>query len=305
MLPYLFLLFVFDLPAKEKINLRFNLNKGELYKITQSFDQEITHLFDGQNETIKQKSQFTFQLKVLEKDAKGLCDMEATFLRIYIFKKEDDKLNEFESTQPIDSLNLMHKVMSGLVNQSYRFKMDPYGKVSDFRGLDQIIDRIFQQVGNRLTGEQYEALKKSIKSQFGEESLTDNLSRAFGLYPTKPVDVGDSWHKEQEINYGMQMKTSHTWTLTSRKKGIAEIEVNSKIQTHKDKIAFEVAGYQFKYDLKGTQTGKIEMKEANGWINTYTLLQEMSGNMLMNRVDSDEISVPIKIKSIQTFKTLE
>jgi len=125
-------------------------------------------------------------------------------------------------------------------------------------------------------------------NQFSDTAIHNMLQQLFNVYPGKAVKAGDTWTTKGESAISFMNATSeNVYKLLSVANGIAHIEVNSNlISSSADNP--EIKGL----DMRGTQTGTLDIEVSTGLIVDYKLSRHMEGNM-----DMMGMSAPTTINS--------
>lgn len=106
--------------------------------------------------------------------------------------------------------------------------------------------------------------RAAVEKMFTRENMNQTFGMMFNMYPDKPVKVGDSWEKINEVELGMmKMKIKTTYTLSGVKDGLAELTMNGTIDSNG---SMTQQGMDMKIDMGGTQKGRMTVKLATGYI---------------------------------------
>lgn len=261
-----------------KLDLRLRLEQGKTYGTKMVAEQTITQTIQGQTMDVKQTigMAYTYAVKKVESDGTALVDVTYT----WIGYKQDGPMGnvEYDSSNPPATIPDAAIGYAALLGQGFSMKMTPLGEVADMEGIDDLLERILD-VLNVPAGSARDAILESLETQFGEQAMKESFEKASAIYPNKPVAVGDSWSKKVALAMGMPMILDNTWTLKSRKDGVAFVDVTSTIQPNPDAAPMEVSGMTISYELSGEQSGTLEVVEATGWLAAAHMTQNVSGQI--------------------------
>lgn len=114
-------------------------------------------------------------------------------------------------------------------------------------------------------------------NQFSDTAIHNMLQQLFNVYPGKPVKIGDTWTSKSEsaISF-LNAASDNTYKLASISNGIAHIEINSNL------ISGAADNPEIKgLNMRGTQTGTLDVEISTGLIVDYKLTRHMDGDMDM------------------------
>jgi hypothetical protein len=172
---------------------------------------------------------------------------------------------DYDSTDPFVPATLENLILGSLVGLNYQFRLDPSGRLSEVKGLDDAL----RKAEGLLPGN---ALKRSLLNQVKDRLDYEKLMGVAGdphLYPGTPVAVGDAWTGTAEsVLNGVVLVTEDRFQLADRKNGLALVEYQSVIGS---RGTSEAVGFS------GTQRGWIEIEEATGWVAGFRIEQELTG----------------------------
>ncbi len=101
-------------------------------------------------------------------------------------------------------------------------------------------------------------MKTSMGKIFSNKAAQEAFNKAFNIYTNHPVGVGDKWEKSVTITAPLAMKTISDYKVSSIQDKTVSLTTNSDFTT------FKSAQSGINTDLKGTQSGTIEVDRKNG-----------------------------------------
>ena len=140
-----------------------------------------------------------------------------------------------------------------------------------------------------------EKTKEQLEKMFSKEQLNSLFSMMFQMYPDKPVKVGDTWEKENQVTVGgISMKVLGKYKLVSVKDGIGNIDMDGTIN---GKGVMNSPGGDVEMDMKGGQKGSIDITINNGYIKGSDIKMDMKADMnVMGQ------SIPMTVKGYYILK---
>ena len=280
----------------EKIELKLNLTKGQVFSLEMSTDQEISQKIMGRRMDINQQIKLTFDFKVLEADDTGY-NIEVVYKGVAYHMEGPTGTVSYDSEDPPDVVPQLAKGFEALVGQSFTMELSPKGDVLDVSGVDLIVSRMVDNL-NLPSGAQKDMIKNQMQQQFGDESLISSMEGVMSIYPEKPVGIGDSWKKRFIMGGPMPMVLKNKWKLKDRKNGIAHVHVESDVEPSTGGKPVKMGMISINYEISGDQEGTIQIEESTGWTIEAEIEQNMKG-----KVKAMGQSWPISIKGIVTLKS--
>ena len=112
---------------------------------------------------------------------------------------------------------------------------------------------------------------------FSKEQMNSMYGMMFQLYPDHPVKVGDTWEKENEFSMAsITMKMNVKYKLTSVKDGIAYVNVDGTVS---GKGKMSQPGIELDMDLKGNNTGTMNIGLEDGYLKDSDMKMDISGDI--------------------------
>ena len=282
--------------GSKNLDLRLRLEQGKSYGMKMVADQTITQTIQGQTQDVKQTigMAYTYDVKKVESDGSALVDVTYD----WVLYSQDGPMgkSEYDSSNPPASIPDAAVGYAALLGQGFSMKITPLGEVADIQGIDALLSHVLDTL-NVPAGSARDAIQDSLESQFGEEAMKESFEKATAIYPEKPVALGDSWSKKLVLAMGMPMIVDSTWTLKSRKDGVALVDVKSTIVPNPDAKPMEISGMTIAYEVSGDQSGTLELDEATGWPLRSNMKQSLSG-----QISAADMTWPIAIVSDIRFE---
>lgn len=237
--------------AQKSVELKYNLNEGDVYSYVIDTDQDIVFEANGQTMALDQLMTFDMTQKVYNVTGDSI-KLDGQIKRIQstqgIFGMEVKYDSDDPSTTQNPMVAKMGEEFAKVLNKSYFITMDKKGNMGsmDLRGITDNDD-----IANNL-----------------------NSGSQYAIYPEGKVSVGESWDKEIVPSEESDMMFTLTYTLLKVTGKEATLGLNGKISANKFNEA----------DLKmdGTMTGEMIVDVKTGWLIKSTMDQEIEMEVEQN-----------------------
>ncbi len=265
-----------------RIDLELHLKEGKSYNINTIANQKISQTIGRQKENITQKIGlgYTFNVKKIEAD--GTAFIDVTFNSILLNQDGTTGKIQYDSSNPPNDIPPAAATYAALLGQSFSIIISPEGSIKNIQGMEKITKSIMKKL------DLPESREESLNDKFGDKALKENMENLLGIYPDRPVRIGNSWTKRTTIAKGLPMILESKYTLKERSNGIALLEVRSEAKPSSAPIKKE--SVKFTYDISGTEKGYVKLEEATGWIVDGKISQQFSGQV---KVEDDRLSRPL------------
>lgn len=271
--------------GNKEVELKLNLEKGNKYYYKFVNQQDITQEMMGDTVEFKQSITWGYELEVLDV-VDGIMTIRTTYDHIKMSNDNQVFNLSYDSKEPLDSTNMFAFVMSNFINKSFTMDVTPEGEVSNVQGFDEIFYSIITELG-----EDGEMIIQNLRSQFSEESVSENLELGFKIFPENKVKTGDTWYILNIVNGPFSMDIDNTYTLKSVKNGIAKIEISSTIKQD-DEISGIAMLPGAEISIDGTQKGELSVD-----ISTGLVIQSSISQSIKQLIKAQGMEIPVNLES--------
>ena len=236
--------------------LKFNLEKGKGYDYEMVWDLDSKAM----GQTTKLTIDGLYSMKITDDDGK-IKTVATSYKSLKMNMNVMGMEIELDSYKPLtgsgetgmekNPIGMMSKVFSGIVNKPFSMRVDEEGRVLELTGFDKIITDMIDSLG--LDAQMKTQVLASMKDQFNEQTMKDNMAQLFTIFPNKEIKVGDSWDKSYTTGGKMAGKFTTTYT-------VKEIEGDHVTMSTKTKIG----PIDNTTEIDGTQTGNIIVDSKTG-----------------------------------------
>lgn len=154
--------------------------------------------------------------------------------------------------QGVNMDSILNRSYSHMLGKSVLFTLSPANEITEVKGFDSIL----------INKDESPATKQMLEKMFSKEQMNSLFGMMFSMYPAKPVHVGESWVSATTVTVSnIEMKVNITYKLMGVKNGIADIDVDGKID---GKGKMEQGGANIEMTMNGSQKGMITIKLEDG-----------------------------------------
>jgi|GEM_PF-1291147 len=242
------------------VELKLNFKPGVKYKYVKESKESIEPQIKGASIAITQNmtTEAIYQVTPNGKDKNIVFSYE----RIALKSGNSMMSVEFDSKDTAKQSQKMFQSITDVLHKPYTATITADGNIISIKKPTSL------DTSNATASE---------LNQFSDTALHNMLQQLFNVYPGKPVKIGDTWTTKGEsaISF-LNASADNTFKLVSINNGIAHIEVNSNLISSPEDNP-EIKGL----NMRGTQTGTLDMEINTGLIVDYKLSRHMDGNMDM------------------------
>lgn len=259
----------------QKFDLSLKLEQGKEY--TQKTDSKATIIqeINGQKVSMVMtiKGAMTFLVKPTSETN---YDMDTKFENLSISMQLPQGKMEF-SSEKNDENDIFSKILGEMRNKTFGVVMNRTGNVIEVKNVEVLWESALNQF-DQLPEMQKEQIKAQIMKAYGAEALKGSIEMVTAIYPENPVNKGDKWTINTNLESGMSAKISTEYEFTELTSEYASIKGISTIVTADKDAYIETNGMPLKYDLTGSMISEIKVDKITGWIIEAKINQEIKGD---------------------------
>lgn len=257
--------------SNEPILLRMNMNPGEVYRLRTTMDQTGTVKMSGMDVRTQQHMILEASYVVDSVESDGSIRMTCTCENLSMHISNPSGEISFDSRSPENAVPEVAAIFGALIGARLQLRMSPTGRVLECKGIEDIFDKML----GSLDPEQRKAAQKTLAGQLNIQHVFMGLDQ----YPEHPVQVGDSWNTEATANGEFPMTISTNYIISDCRNGICMVDIVSDIVS--SSVQSSPGSALVGIEMKGTQTGTLEIDANTGWVVQSRLHLKASGNMTM------------------------
>ncbi len=289
LLTLLLLTSFFSLSAQ--IDLKYNLQNGQSFKILtvaeQAIDQEIMGQTMQINQSYTQGTKFEV-MSVASRETRIKC----TYYRI-AFKMSSMAGNmSFDSADPASSNGSLAMTFGSMVGKTFFITMDQTGTIKKVEGMDAIVNEIIESTA--IDQASKSQLKMQLETQFGSDAIAKSMEQGFMFFPANGrAKQGDQW--AYDTNLGIyDVNVTNVYSLTALDANTATISLSTTMDS--GKFSQNMNGQQMEMELSGTQSGSVKVERQTGMIIEGVVKQDLEA-----KASTMGMTIPMKIKGTNTF----
>lgn len=271
--------------------LQYNLKVGDVFTVKQNARQVITQELDGAFHEITNTIYGLLEFRVVGKKA-DTFELTITFKDL-TFNVNSSIQGELLNVNALDSEadDSQSKMFHSLLDVPVHLVLARNGDILEVTGGDILVSKMAESSGLQDPFS-LNLMKKSLEREFGSAALSESYKQLTYIYPTKKINIGDSWQNE----YTGKLSAKNTWTL----KGLTTSNANI---TGKAVVAMDVTEPATTMKLNGTQMTAIITNLTTGFIQKMTVEGVSDGYSTMTQMGGQEI--PTTIKSTVTYELIQ
>jgi hypothetical protein len=270
------------------VPLQLKLSKGKTYYQRMVMDQHLDQTVMDMQQVVDQSMGTGLKLDVLEVDSQGNMRIRQTFN--WSMSKRTSPMGNLEydsAKQPTPPAGA--EPFAALLGQSYIVKVTPKGEVLDVEGIEQMQAAIRQKLP---PGAEADPALGTLAAYLDKKGLKEATEGIWGIYPDKPVELGESWSKKRVVSPAFELTIESRWTLQKREAGFAMIGTTGSARSNPD-TPMETGGMKMRFDLAGTQAGTMRMEEATGLIVLAQARQQLKGEIKVGDAAQPMMAIPV------------
>lgn len=269
----------------DAVNLRLRYQVGQTYRCTMQVKKSTARSYRGTELKSTQTRETTYTCKVKAVDNKGTATIEMTIDRIVSDTSAGDHLDS--SDPKTASPTFGTQVLRLMVGHTLTLRIEPSGRIVELKGMEAILEDIMRGLLPKDTDTRKATLPDTHQDLGNEanEALRVQMEAFAGVYPDKPVAVGDTWDQ---------------YTLDSRNNGVATVSFEKVIEQDQDAEPQPWSDGTLHFHLAGTRKGIVQIDEQTGLIIEGRLDLRLKGEEVFTPADDPENAVSTPLATEET-----
>lgn len=285
----------------QKANLMLNLEKGKEYSQVTNSKVTVTQDFNGIiiNMVMTIKGGMSYKVVSVNPSDYDL-DVKYDHLSMIMELPQSQGSMEF-SSESNDEQDVLSTALSKMIGKTFHVKMAKNGKILEVKNIESIMELLFDDF-THIPENQLEQYKAQITNAYGAEAYKGSIEMATAIFPDNPVNIGDKWTIETNIESNISALLTTEYELTEWGSDYAMIKGNSVIVTADKESYIESNGMPVKFDLTGSMISEIKVDKETGWIIEATINQEIKGDVYIkeNPQMPEGMKIPMIMKNEMT-----
>jgi hypothetical protein len=196
--------------AAEAVLLKFNLQKGKVYRYTMNFDIKQSKGENSRSSNMK----WTYDMQVIDEKS-NVKTIKTTYKRIDMtMNMGNDQKMEFSSEKEdgeMDLFQLPSKIFKTVKGKSFTMQVNEKGEIVSVSGFDKIGEAVVSEMN--FPDEMKPMIQQNFKKQFSDETVKELFSQIFSVFPNKRIKAGDSWKTKTPAFGPGQAEMTTTYTV--------------------------------------------------------------------------------------------
>ena len=286
----------------DPVVLQLDLEEGAVYRIRTLTTQDISQTLEGQSFEIGQKIGFEYTYTVTSREPNGSAWVDVIYTRAIFESETPFGSSSYDSADSPNQIPEGAEGFAAVVGTGFSMQIGSNGEILSIEGLDEMLDQILSGL-NLPDAELRQAFELTMRQQYSEQAMKDQLGNLLFDFPEGSLQVGDSWSSTQESNVMLPIIAETTYTLLDFDENTALIEVRSEIRTGEGEGGMDFGLFAFDFTISGTQEGTIQVDLNTGLANSV-IDQILVGEMQMV-IEGEEISVPLNINQTVQVESVQ
>jgi hypothetical protein len=290
----------------DAIRLNFKLVKDKTYFMKININQEMTQTIDGQKQALKQKMGVGYAFKVLENKADSVYFIEVKFSSIYQEVEGPNGKISFDSKKKDNIESPFSMIFPKIIGKKLVAELKSNGEIISVKGEKELVDAVLKALD--VTNETIrEELGRSIRQQFGANSIKDMLEHSWAYLGNQSRKIGESWKQSHSISGGLPITVFNTWTLNEVNKDEIILGLKSALKTNEKNPYTQSGIMRVKYDLSGSQDGSYKLDKNSCWLLRAEINQKISGKVILekSKENPEEKNWPLSVVSKYIIEAVE
>lgn len=271
----IFVSLLFSAGHSKSTDLSLRLEKGKEYKQITTSKATIIQDINGQKMNMVMTVSGTMIFLVKEVNTNGY-KMDVKFETLSMSMQMPQGTLSF-SSENNDPNDIFSVILNAMKNKAFEMVMSKTGKVTEIKNVESLWEAAINQF-DELSETQKEQLKAQILKAYGADALKGGIEMVTAIYPEKPVNKGDKWVINTNLESGMPAKMTTDYEFVDLTQDYALIKGISSIVTEDKDAYIETNSMPMKYDLKGSMTAEIKVDKKTGWIIEAKINQVIKGD---------------------------
>lgn len=263
----------------EPLQLRFNLNTDSSYRYSIKSNVSLTQeLENDKSISINQNTTMMSALKISSHQSKSV-NVDVTYERITMSSGNQLFSLDYDSEHD-NGTDPMYEDLRKLIDKTFTITLSENGEVLSSEAIVDNDNESYMPVG-----------------VLNDSSIRKIMVHALSFYPKQAISTGDIWERTYNTSVGFaNVKVKNKYQLVSIEGDIAHLELQGLLSSEYSKQA-----QNSNVQLKGTQSGELDVIIPTGVVRSGKITQTLSGSMNITG-ESTPVDVESSIFIIGTTK---
>ena len=284
---FVFAIFLFQINSHAQAVLKYELEVGDMFTVSQTAAQTITQDVPGAKQVLTNDIRATMTLEVLA-STKGMITLEMRYVN-FSLNMSSPQLGDLMSidTETNTGEEVQLKIFKSLLNAPLIIKMEPTGKLFEMEGVDALLQQMAES-----SGDVDEATKQlmidQLSKEWGPEQLSSSMEQMLYNYTDQKVAVNDTW----VTSFDGKLIAETTWKLS-------EQTITTNTIAGSATVSMNEQNAQATLKLNGNQGTVLKTDAKTGMISEMVITQTMKGDTLVPQLP--DTAIPTTMESKITY----
>jgi len=287
---FLSLLFLSITMTNGQSNLRYNLDKGDLFTIKQDVKQETNMQIEGQEQKILNDMSATFLFEVTDTASDNyVIDMSFTSISMTVSVGGAPMMSVDTDSESNDSTQAMFK---GMLDKKVTMYMKPNGKIVDVKNGENIVNGMLEAMGD-LDPSVEDQIRKGLDKEYSGKTLANSFEQMTYFYPSISKSINDTWENKY-VGEG-KLNATNKWKYISENKDARVLEATSS-------VTMDIDSGQILMNLAGEQKTMAKVDPTSGFLKEIIVNTTTSGSSHFTQLPDDKKPTTLKMTTTYTLQ---
>lgn len=292
------------LMAQSSVELKYNLEKGKVYRVKSHGVYDQTMTVQGMERSTETQTTSYFSMKMLDANpdffiAEVKFDTMITKVSAPPMLLNSSEAGDINSE---DAVEVTKAILHRLSNSTILARLDYKGKVLDIMN-HQVIENSVLAGTDSLKGQAAMA-KGQLEMMVKKEALIGMIEGVTAYLPNEKVKKGAKW-ESSFVNtaggVGMAINSTYALKELSKKKAVLAADIIVEPASSEPTL---MNGAEITNELRGLGKSDMEIDPQTGWIIKASSKTQMSGNMNV-KAPGQSMSIPIESQIVSEITVIE
>ncbi|MDP4087818.1 MAG: DUF6263 family protein [Bacillota bacterium] len=286
------------------INLDLNIKNGDKYLFRAMIERNIILDIENREIQTREKSDTTFNLKVLNVDKDKSSTIEYEYNSIHIAIESGEKIIEYD-TKNSDKSSPLLVLYKSIVGKGFTVKLDNKGQVIEIKGVDDMLNSVLEKFPG--TEEEKKSVMKSLSENFGEEAVKSMIIQSLGYFPQKEIKNNVNWETKYDMKMALPTTVINKLTLIdSDNKGL-KVDNAGTVNIDTKETPIDFMGVKANLNLTGEIKGTLSIDKLSGLLKDENVTQNLQGSIevIAGGSITQSIKAPVKIEANSSYTMMK
>lgn len=297
--------------AQNSVNLRLNLEKNKVYRLSSMSEQTIIQTVNGNQQTVETTSNYAASIKMIDATPSFIIaevHIDTMITKSNTMGKTINMSSASEGNiKSSETADIMSSFMNKLSKSAIYAKIDFTGKTIEIVNQKMLSEMVVKDTSSlTVTGATREALRKQAEGIASDNSLKTLVNMFTNFLPGREIKVGETWNNTETTNSGgMSLEIASSYHLDGVTGNSANITAESDIKAPANAVPMEQGVAKITYDdVKGLSKMTISVDTGTGLLVEVKGKTHIAGNLGVSG-PGFSLQIPMDINSTSKLKAIK